>query len=384
MGKLTATAVRTASRPGLHGDGATLYLAVAPGGSKSWIQRVTVDGRRRDIGLGGYPAVSLAKARQRAMVNRVAIADGIDPLAEKRRANTPTFRAAAVATWEANRPRWRSAKTARAWMQSLEKHVFPAIGALPVERVGHDEVLRILKPLWSTRPQLARKLRQHIRATLQWCQAHGHVVTNVAGEAIDGALPAMPAVKAHYRALPWAEVAAALDAVRNVPGISQSSRLCLEFLVLTAARSREALGATWDEIDFAEREWRIPAERMKTGVAHAVPLADVALRTLGAARDLGGEHFVFPSPVRRGARLGEFSLLYILRKADLAGRTTVHGFRSSFRSWAGECTDADHAVMELCLAHTVGNAVERAYARSDLMDKRRALMAAWAETVVAS
>ena len=384
MGKLTAATVRTASRPGLHGDGATLYLAVAPGGSKSWIQRVTVDGRRRDIGLGGYPAVSLAKARQRAMANRVAIADGIDPLAEKRRANTPTFRAAAVATWEANRPRWRSAKTARAWMQSLEKHVFPAIGALPVERIGHDEVLRILKPLWSTRPQLARKLRQHIRATLQWCQAHGHIGTNVAGEAIDGALPAMPAVKAHYRALPWAEVGEALDAVRQVPGISQSSRLCLEFLVLTAARSREALGATWDEIDFAEREWRIPAERMKTGAAHAVPLADAALRTLGAARDLGGERFVFPSPVRRGARLGEFSLLYILRKADLAGRTTVHGFRSSFRSWAGECTDADHAVMELCLAHTVGNAVERAYARSDLMDKRRALMAAWAETVAAS
>ena len=319
MGKLTAATVRTASRPGLHGDGATLYLAVAPGGSKSWIQRVTVAGRRRDIGLGGYPAVSLAKARLRAMANRVAIADGIDPLAEKRRANTPTFRAAAVVTLEANRPRWRSARTARAWMQSLEKHAFPAIGALPVERVGHDEVLRILKPLWSTRPQLARKLRQRIRATLQWCQAHGHVGTNVAGEAIDGALPAMPAVKAHYRALPWAEVGATLDAVRNVPGISDSSRLCFEFLVLTAARSGEALGAAWDEIDFGEREWRIPAERMKTGVAHAVPLADAALRTLGAARDLGGERFVFPSP-QAGAvadSLGEELVEHLVTKSDL-------------------------------------------------------------------
>ena len=154
-----------ASRPGLHGDGATLYLAVAPGGSKSWIRRVTVDGRRRHIGLGGYPAVSLAKARQRAMANRVAIAYGIDPLAEKRRANTPTFRAATLATFEANRPRWRSARTARAWMQSLEGHVFPAIGALRVHTIAQDDVLRILKPLWSTRPQLARKLRQHIRAT---------------------------------------------------------------------------------------------------------------------------------------------------------------------------------------------------------------------------
>ncbi len=219
---------------------------------------------------------------------------------------------------------------------------------------------------------------------VQWCQAHGHVSTNAAGEAIDGALPAMPAVKAHYRALPWSEVGTALDAVRNASGISESSRLCLEFLVLTAARSGEALGAAWDEIDLAAREWRIPTERMKTSAPHAVPLGDAALRTLEAARVLGGKRFVFPSPVRRNSPLGESSLLHILRKTGLAGRTTVHGFRSSFRSWAGECTDADHAVMELCLAHTVGSAVERAYARSDLMDKRRALLAAWAEAIGAT
>ena len=146
MGKLTAATLRNASRPGLHGDGATLYLAVAPGGSRSWIQRVTVRGRRRDIGLGGYPAVSLAKA------NRVAIADGIDPLAGKRRVNTPTFRAAAVATFEANRPRWRAARAARVWMQSLEKHAFPEIGALRVDTITQDDILRIHKPLWSTPP----------------------------------------------------------------------------------------------------------------------------------------------------------------------------------------------------------------------------------------
>ena len=156
-------------------------------------------------------------------------------------------------------------------MQSLEKHAFPEIGALRVHTIDQDDVLRILKPLGSTRPQLARKLRQRIRTTLQWCQAHGHVATNVAGETIDGTLPAMPAVKAHFRALPWAEVGAALDAVRSVPGVSPNSRLCLEILVLTAARSGEALGAAWDEIDLIAREWRIPAERMKTGVAHAVP-----------------------------------------------------------------------------------------------------------------
>ena len=166
--------------------------------------------------------------------------------------------------------------------------------------------------------------------------------------------------------------------------IEAGSRLCFEFLVLTAARSGEALGAAWEEIDLEVREWRISAERMKTGVAHAVPLGDAALRTLEAARGLGDERFVFPSPVRRGRPLGESSLLHILRKTGLAERTTVHGFRSTFRTWAGERTDADHAVMELCLAHTVGSAVERAYARSDLMEKRRALLVAWAEAIGAS
>ncbi len=189
-------------------------------------------------------------------------------------------------------------------MQSLEKHAFPEIGALRVHTIGQDDVLRILNPLWSTRPQLARKLRQRIRTTLQWCQAHGHVATNVAEETIDGALRAMPALKVHFRALPWAEGGAALDAVRSVPGVSPSSRLCLEFLVLTAARSGAALGAAWDEIDFIAREWRIPAERMKTGVAHAVPLGDAAVRTLKTAHELGGERFLFASPVRRASPLG--------------------------------------------------------------------------------
>jgi len=374
--QLNAAAVRNISKPGRYADGGTLYLLVADSGAKSWVQRITVDGRRRDIGLGSFPTISLAKARERAMANRLAVANGRDPLADRRRAKTPTFREAAQATFEANRPRWRDTKTARNWMQGMQKRAFPVIGKMPVDRIRREDILRILKPVWSAHPDVARKLRQRIRATLRWCQAHGYVEQNVAGEAIDGALPPMPTVRTHHRALPYAEVRACLDTVR-ASRASPSARLCLEFLVLTATRSGEARGARWDEIDHETQEWHIGADRMKTGTAHAVPLSDPAMRVLEQARSLRGDPLVFPSPVKRKQPLSDMTLMKVLHMVGLGRRATVHGFRSSFRTWAGECTETAHAVMELCLAHTVGNAVERAYARSDLLEKRRALMAQW-------
>ena len=377
-GQLTAAAVRNLSNPGRYADGGTLYLQVTDTGSKSWIQRITIDGHRRDIGLGGYPTISLAKARELAMAHRLAVADGRDPLTEKRRAKTPTFREAAQATFEANRPRWRDTKTARNWMQGMEKRAFPVIGNTRVDRIRREDVLRILKPVWSVHPDVARKLRQRIRTTLRWCQAHGYVEQNVAGEAIDGALPPMPAVRTHHRALPYAEVRGCLEAV-HASSTSPSARLCLEFLVLTATRSGEARGARWDEIDLGAREWRIAGERMKTGTPHVVPLSDPAIHVLDQARALGDGPLVFPSPYRRRQPqpLSDMTLMKVLHTIGFGDRTTVHGFRSSFRTWASECTESAHAVMELCLAHAVGNAVERAYARSDLLDKRRALMAQW-------
>ncbi len=377
MTKLTSAGVRSITAPGLHGDGGTLFLAVAKAGSKSWIQRITIDGRRHDIGLGGFPVISLAKARERAMANRLAVAEGRNPLADKRRARTPTFRKAAQATFEANRPRWRDGKTARNWMQGMEKRAFPVIGDMRVDRIGREDVLRILKPVWTRHPEVARKLRQRIRATLQWCQAHGYVEQNAAGDAINGALPAMPSVKAHHRALPHQDVAPAVRSIRESTA-SAAAKLCLEFLVVTASRSGEARGATWDEVDLRSREWRIGAERMKAHAPHVVPLTDPAVRILKQARRLGGDALVFPSPIKRGRPLSDMTLMKVLHTVGLADRTTVHGFRSSFRTWASECTDADHAVMELCLSHAVGTAVERAYARSDLLEKRRELMDAWA------
>lgn len=377
-GRLNATKVRDISRPGLHGDGNTLYLCVAPGGSKSWIQRLVIDGRRRDLGLGGWPLVTLKEAREQAFENRKLARAGGDPLAAKRKARVPTFREAAERTFEANRPRWRSAKVAKSWRQQLERHALPILGDLAVDRIGREDVLRVLTPIWTSRPEVARKLRQRIRATLAWAQAHGYVEHNVAGEAISGALPAMPAVAEHYRALPYGEVAAALKTF-EASGASLAAKLALRFLVLTAARSGEARGATWDEIDMDAKEWRIPAKRMKAGIEHRVPLSAVALAVLEEARSLRDDSgLLFPSPNRRGKPLSDMALTRVLRSTGLAGRTTVHGFRSSFRDWAAERTNAPHAVMELSLAHKVGAAVEQAYARSDLLDRRRDLMERWA------
>ena len=253
MGTLTVAKLKTLSTPGLHGDGGTLYLHISPRGSKSWIQRLTIDGKRHDLGLDGFPLVGLAEAREKAFDNRRAVAQCCNPLAEKRRAATPTFREAAQRTFEANRPRWRSAKVAKNWMQQLERHAFPRLGSVRVDRIGREDVLAVLTPIWTVKPEIARKLRQRIRTTLQWCQAHGYVEHNMAGEAIGGALPAMPSVKAHFRALPYAEVGGAL-AMLEASEASLPAKLCFRFLVLTAARSGEARGAAWSEVDEGARE----------------------------------------------------------------------------------------------------------------------------------
>ena len=381
MAKLTNAKVKSIKKPGLHTDGQTLYLRVAPGGSKAWVQRVMINGKRHDIGLGGWPVVSLEKARRRAFENRVAISDGRDPLAEKRRAKVPTFKEAAKRTYETLRPRWRSEKVAKNWWQILERHAFKRIGDLSVDRLGRDDVLSVLTPLWTRKPEMGRKLRRSIRATLEWAMAHGFVEVNVAGDMISGALPTMPAVKENFRALPYREVGHALEIVRESRA-SLAAKACLEFVILTACRSGEARNAEWGEIDLEAREWRIPASRTKSGRDHRQPLSDQALALLEKAQALhDGSDLVFPSPVRKGKPLSDMSLTKVLRDTGLSEKCVVHGFRSSFRTWASENTNADHAVMELSLAHAVGSSVERAYARSDLYAKRVRLMESWGRFV---
>ena len=381
MTALTAAKVKALTKPGMHHDGRGLYLRIAPGGSKGWMLRATIDGRRRDIGLGGYPAVSLAKARQFADAHRLAVAEGRDPLAEKRRAKMPTFAEAAAKVHAVNLPRWKNGKHTGQWINTLRTYAFPGIGKLPLDRIERRDVLAVLTPIWSAKPETARRVRQRIRTILKWAQAHGFVEHNMAGEAIDGALPLMPRVKKHFRALPYAEVPAALVTVDASPA-SMAAKLCLRFLILTAARSGEARGATWSELDLDNRLWIVLAARMKSGAEHRVPLSDAALAVLHEAAPLrGDDELVFPSPRKRGSALSDMTLTKVLRDCGLAGRATIHGFRSSFRDWATERTDAPHAVMERALAHAVADAVEAAYARSDLLERRRALMAAWGHFV---
>ena len=373
---LSAAEAKSITKPGSHYAGTTLYLHVAPGGSKSWVQRLTIHGRRCDIGLGGFPVVALAEARDKAYKNRKIAQAGGDPLAEKRKVKIPTFRDAAEKTFESNRARWRSDKTARNWEQGMNKHVLPKLGALRVDRIRREDVLRVLTPIWTKTPEVARKQRNRIRTVLAWCQAHGFIEHNVAGEMIDGALPAMPAVKSHFRALPCRELSAALDTVA-LCNASVAARLCFRFLVLTATRSGETRGAVWSEIDFEKREWRIPATRMKAGVEHRVPLSDAALAVLAQAkmlRDRSG--LLFPSVLRPGKPMSDMTLTKVLRDNGLAEQTTVHGLRSTFRDWCAE-TGKPREIAEAALAHSVPG-VEGAYFRSDLFERRRLLMAQWA------
>ena len=384
VGKLNVRVCDSLAKPGMHGDGGTLYLNVAKGGSKSWIQRVRIDGRRRDIGLGRYPLVTLAEARDLAIDNRRAIRAGRNPLAEKRRRAVPTFREAAERTFEASKARMRSAKSLANWSQQLERHAMKTLGSLPVDQIGRAELLAVLSPIWTSKPEVGRKVRQRVRAVLAWAEAHGYVDRNLAGEPISGALPAQPAVKAHFRALPYTEVPAALELIAAHERSGAAARLALRLLVLTASRSGTVREAVWSEVNVDTRVWTIPGSRMKGGREHVVPLSDAALDVLREAEALrGGSDLIFPSPVKRGRPLSDMTLTKILRSLEMDGvtlakRCVVHGFRTSFRTWASERTNAEHATMELALAHTVGDKVEQAYARSDLLEKRRRLMDQWA------
>ncbi len=378
MAKLTAVKVKTLSKPGRYGDGNGLYLNVAKGGSKSWVQRITIDGVRRDMGLGGYPVVSLAKAREQATRNRSAVANGINPIVEKRRATTPTFREAALKVHALNLPTWRNDKHAAQWISTLRTYAFPVIGDMKIDSIRKIDVLACLTPIWTAKPETARRVRQRMRAVFSWAMAHDYVEHNVAGEAIDAALPTMPKVRAHHRALLYRDVPEALELI-EASGASESAKLCFRFVVLTASRSGESRAAMWDEIDADSGLWTVPGHRMKAGRAHRVPLSDAALGVLEGAdaiRDESG--LIFPSPRKRGQPLSDMALTKLLRDNGFSERTTVHGFRSSFRNWAQEQTGASHAAMELSLAHSVGSAVEQAYMRSDLLEQRRTLMQQWA------
>lgn len=378
MAKLTVSKCKAPLKPGLYPDGGTLYLRVGPTGAKSWIQRIVIQGRRRDIGLGAFRLVSLVEAREAAFDNRRVARRGGDPVSASR--STPTFKQALELTVIAMRARWRKGgPTESIWRRTLEKHALPAFGDKRVDQITREDVLRVVTPIWTTKPEVAKRTRQFTRAVLSWAQAHGHVEVNVAGEAITGALPSQTATREHRRALPVGEVAAALETIAASPA-SLAAKACFRFVVLTAARTGEARLATWSEIDLDARTWTVPAERMKVGAEHRVPLSEAAVTVLEQVKMLDdGSGLVFPSPVKCGRPLSNMTLTKVLRDTGLAERATVHGFRSSFRDWCAE-TGKPRELAEAALAHKVPG-VEGDYFRSDLFDRRRKLMEQWARYI---
>ena len=380
MKRLTAAFVRTvkpAERLKRYGDGNGLYLLVKPGprgGGRSWVQRLAIHGVRRDLGLGSAELVTLAEARQIAWENRRIARAGGDPRVAGA-GHSPTFAEAAETVIAMHRPTWRDAAGTEAqWRASLSAYVHPRIGHRPVHAIETADVMAVLQPIWTDRHTTATRVRHRIAAVMKWAVAQGHRPDNPAGEALGAALPKVDARRAHFRALPHGEVGAALARIRSSDG-GVAARLGLEFLVLTAVRSGEARGARWDEMDLQAAVWTIPAARMKAGREHRVPLSGRALDVLDEADGIRDGELVFPSP--RGRPLHPGSLNRLL--GDLGIDAVPHGFRSSFRDWAAECTDTPHAVMEAALAHAVRNPVEAAYARSDLFERRRVLMQAWGD-----
>ena len=381
MGNLTASKIKGLTRPGLYGDGGTLYLSVGAGGSKSWVQRLRIGGKVCELGLGSLETVTHAEARESAQANRKIVRAGGDPLQLKREAKRqdamPTFRVAAEATLAATAPRFRGARTEQRRRGQLQNHAYPVLGEMRLDQIGREDVLRCLTPIWTTKPETARKVRQHVRAVLKWAQAHGHVEINYAGEIIDGALPAMPSVSNHHPALPYKNIAEAMRAI-DASGAYLPTKLCLKIIVLTAVRSGEARGAAWREIDIDAATWTIPADRTKTGKEHRVPLSDPALAVLNQAHALsdGGGRLVFPS-ARAGTTIGSATVTDLLRRSWPHSAVSVHGLRSSFRDWCAE-NGVNREVAEAALAHTVAG-VEAAYFRSDLFARRREVMNSWAD-----
>ena len=371
--RLSAAFVRSAP-PGRHCDGNGLYLYVQKTGTRSWIQRLVVRGRKRELGLGSVALVSLAEAREQALTNRKLARAGGDPLAEKRRSvGIPSFAGAAERALEQKRAGWRSAAHANSWFRSLELYAFPRIGKLPVSEVTSADVLEILTPIWHTKAPTARYVHHRIRAVLEWAIAMDWRTDNPC----DRILPVLGLqhdVVQHRKALPHREVAAAIGKVR-APDPAKVDALAFEFLVLTAARSGEVRGAEWTEIDREAGVWTVPASRMKTAREHRVPLCGRALEILDAARKLGNGESSIVFVSERGKMMDATRLSRLLRRHRIAA--VPHGFRSSFRDWAAEKTDHPREVVEAALAHVVQNKVEAAYRRTDLFERRRRLMDDW-------
>lgn len=392
MARLTPISVRNA-KPGRHADGNGLYLIVRDTGSRQWLLRVVVPdlnggkGKRQDFGLGSAADVSLADARKKAAQWREWAKAGRDPrvaqrVADKERADQDavydrTFKWVAERAHEAMRPSWRNAKHSDQWISTLATYAFPKIGSEPVETIDGPAIVNLLSPIWLSKPETARRVRQRVAAVLDYAHGQGWRSTAAPMRSIMAgkALAKQPKGKEHHEAVAYADAPATIATLRAKP--ETVGRLALEFAIVTATRSGEVRGATWGEVDLENALWTIPAERMKAKREHVVPLAPRAMELLAAAaayrKSSKPDAAIFPGAAQKA--ISDMTMLKAVR--DVAPGTTVHGWRSTFRDWIAECTNFDGEVAEMALAHTISNKVEKAYRRGNLLEKRRAMMAAW-------
>ena len=378
---LNAKRVSKLVEPGRYTDGNGLYLIVDKSGAKRWVLRCMVGGRRRDMGLGGLKTVSLAKARQLAQSYRAIARSGGDPLANRRRERTivPTFALASRSVHTILVPNWSNPKHAAQWIRTLEEYAYPVIGKRLVSQVSSGDVLRILSPIWLSKPETAKRLSQRVATVLKWARANGYVSGDdpVAGAMVG--LPKQPRKVRRYAAVDFDAVPTLVKEIRNCSS-EPMSKLAFEFLILTASRTKEVLEARWEEVELSTKLWTLPPERTKTSQPHRVPLTDRIEEILQEASSLSPQsQFVFPN-VRTGKPLSYNTLLHVLQKR-VGSTATVHGFRSSFKDWASETTNFPNEVSEMALSHKIPNKVEAAYRRGDLLGKRREMMQAWADYV---
>ena len=417
MAKLTATAVKALvakGKAGGHGDGGNLYLRVVSPGSAKWTLRYMLAGKAREMGLGacdpeGRDGVTLAQARVKAEEVRAILRQGLDPLEERKvaaeaarqakaaaEAATRTFQDVAEMHVSAHEAGWRNVKHRAQWRSTLSAYAYPVMGKLPVGAIETDHVLRALQPIWTEKPETASRVRGRIEAVLSYATARGwrrgENPARWRGH-LDRLLPRRSKVARveHHAALPWQQMAGFMSSLRKTGGTAARA---LEFKILTACRRGEVFGARWSEIDLEAAVWVVPANRMKAGREHRVPLSSAALAVLAQMAPLrpdNGDGYVFPGQAK-GQQLSHTAIMMLLRRMNSAkgeqphwrdGRTGVavtgHGFRSSFRDWCEEATSTPHAVSEAALAHTIGDRVEAAYRRGDLFQKRAALMQEWAD-----
>lgn len=365
--------VQTVTEPGKYFDGHGLFLRVDKTGGRFWVQRIVINGKRTELGLGSPDFVTLAAARAVAFDNRKLARSGGDPLARRRETNAiMTFEEAAREVHRIHLPTWKNKKHGEQFIQTLATYAFPTIGSTKVSEISTSDILTVLQPIWLEKSETARRVRQRIGTVMKWCIAKGWRKDNPV-DAVDKGLPKQTAKKQNRKALPYDEVAGCLKVIAATRA-GLSTKLCLELLVLTCVRSNEAREARWREFDLKGKVWEIPAIRMKMDRPHRIPLSARAMEVIERARGLDPD-LLFPGSVK-DKPLSDATLLKLIRENGFL--VDIHGFRTSFRTWAQEKTNFSREVAEAALAHLSGDETERAYARSDLFEKRQKMMEAWA------